>query len=390
MRVSIDALAAFDEVTDGGRRELRCAELVYEVAERLPGLVPTRTQISEERSRLQKDKVGLEIQQGEFFARVLADMERGHQLIRAMGRPRRESLDRLADFRRSGSADLGTAEVQRRGRVGWITLKNLDCLNAEDDASSGNLEIAVDLVLLDPEIDVGVLRGAPMTHPNHSGRRIFGSGINLTDLYYGKISLVEFMLERELGCVSKMFRGLSAETASPGDLEQGGTEKPFLAAVESWAIGGACQWLLVMDAVVAERGSYFNLPARKEGIIPGCANLRLPRFIGDKAARQAIFFNRDFLADSADGKLLADAVVDPDEVESKVEALAAELGAAGRTSVLANRRAVRIASEPIDLFRRYMATYAVEQARCLYSPALIENLERNWNARKKPTEKNTD
>jgi thioesterase DpgC len=264
-------------------------------------------------------------------------------------------------------------------------LKNLDCLNAEDDASSANLEVAVDLVLLDPDIDVGVLRGAPMTHPKHAGRRIFGSGINLTDLYYGKISLVEFMLERELGCVSKMFRGLSPETASLGDLEQGGTEKPFLAAVESWAIGGACQWLLVMDAVVAERGSYFNLPARKEGIIPGCAPLRLPRFIGDRAARQAIFFNREFPADSAEGRLLADTVVDPDEIESKVEALAAELGAAGRTSLVANRRALRIASEPLDLFRRYMAAYAVEQARCLYSPALIENLERNWNARQKKT-----
>jgi len=383
MRVSIDALAAFDEVTDGGRRELRCAELAYEVADRLPGLVPTRAEISEERSRLQKDKLGLEIKQGEFLARVLADLDRGHQLIRAMGRPRRESRERLVDFRRSGSADLGTSDVKRRGRVGWITLKNLDCLNAEDDASSANLEVAIDLVLLDPEIDVGVLRGAPMTHPKHAGRRIFGSGINLTELYYGKISLVEFMLERELGCVSKMFRGLSPETESQGDLEQGGTEKPFLAAVESWAIGGACQWLLVMDAVVAERGSYFNLPARKEGIIPGCAPLRLPRFIGDRAARQAIFFNREFLADSAEGRLLADAVVDPDEVESKVEALAAELGAAGRTSLLANRRALRIASEPVDLFRRYMATYAVEQARCLYSPALIENLERNWNARKK-------
>jgi thioesterase DpgC len=75
--------------------------------------------------------------------------------------------------------------------------------------------------------------------------------------------------------------------------------------------------------------------------------------------------------------------VDPDELESKVEALASELGAAGRTSLVANRRGLRIASEPIDLFRRYMATYAVEQARCLYSPALIENLERNWNARSK-------
>jgi thioesterase DpgC len=81
--------------------------------------------------------------------------------------------------------------------------------------------------------------------------------------------------------------------------------------------------------------------------------------------------------------MLADAVVDAAELEFKVETLAAELGAAGRTSLLANRRALRIAREPIDLFRRYMATYAVEQARCLYSPALIENLERNWNARNK-------
>ena len=49
-----------------------------------------------------------------------------------------------------------------------------------------------------------------------------------------------------------------------------------------------------MDRVIAEAGSYFNLPARKEGIVPGCANLRLPRFVGERATRQAIFFNRDF------------------------------------------------------------------------------------------------
>jgi thioesterase DpgC len=298
-----------------------------------------------------------------------------------MGRPRSESLERVNDFRRSGFVDLGTVEVERRRQTGWITLKNLGCLNAEDDRSTANLEVAVDLALMDPEIEVAVLRGAAMTHPKHAGRRIFGSGINLTDLYNGKISLVEFMLERELGCLNKMFRGLSPEEASGHELEDGRTEKPFLAAVESWAIGGACQWLLVMDAVVAERGSYFNLPARKEGIIPGCANLRLPRFIGERATRQAIFFNRDFAADSPEGRLLADAVVEPDEVETRVEALATELGAAGRTSMIANRRAIRAASEPLDVFRRYMATYAVEQARCLYSPALIDNLERNWNAK---------
>jgi len=73
--------------------------------------------------------------------------------------------------------------------------------------------------------------------------------------------------------------------------------------------------------------------------------------------------------------------VDSGDIESTVRSLAEELTAPGRTSLLANRRVLRIAWEPLDVFRRYMATYALEQARCLYSPALINNLERNWLAR---------
>ena len=38
-----------------------------------------------------------------------------------------------------------------------------------------------------------------MEHPKYAGRRIFNAGINLTHLYYGQISLVEFFIERELG-----------------------------------------------------------------------------------------------------------------------------------------------------------------------------------------------
>ena len=53
------------------------------------------------------------------------------------------------------------------------------------------------------------------------------------------------------------------------------------------------------------------------------------------------------------------------------------------TSLLANRRALRAGQEPLDTFRRYMSTYAREQAYCLYSPALIDNLERNWDAKRR-------
>ena len=127
--------------------------------------------------------------------------------MHAMAQPTPEALAALDDFRRDGSIDLGPVRVDRDGRVGHVTIQNHAFLNSEDDASTAALEMAVDLVLLDDAIEVGVLRGAPATHPKYAGRRIFGSGINLTQLYHGKISLVEFMIERELGVVTKLYRG---------------------------------------------------------------------------------------------------------------------------------------------------------------------------------------
>jgi thioesterase DpgC len=379
----MDPVAVYDQITDGLRRPVRVSELVYEAAERSGGVLPTREQIERERELLQKHKQGLEIAQGEFVARVLADERCGSHLVHSMTRPTTAALESLDGFKRSGHADLGPIRVDRDGPIGVVTIQNHAFLNAEDDACTSAMEVAVDLVLLDDEVEIGVLRGGPATHRKHAGRRIFNAGINLTHLYEGQISLVEFMIERELGVVHKLFRGHPLGDASDGDLEER-REKPWVAAVESFAIGGGCQLLLVMDRVIAQRDAYFNLPARKEGIIPGSANLRLPRLVGERAARQAIFFNRAFTAAEPAGRLIADAVVsDEAEMDAAIARDAAELISAGKVSLLANRRQLRVAYEPVDTFRRYMASYAREQARCLYAPALIANLERNWNARER-------
>ncbi len=50
-----------------------------------------------------------------------------------------------------------------------------------------------------------------------------------------------------------------------------------------------------------------------------------------------------------------------------------------RVSAAGNRRAFRVAQEPFDMFRSCFAFYAREQAYH-FSPALISNLERYWNA----------
>jgi (3,5-dihydroxyphenyl)acetyl-CoA 1,2-dioxygenase len=383
LRAGVEAI--YDELTDGRTRSLRMAELVYAAADRHPDLLPSRAAIDAERELLQKDKQGLEIDQGVFLAHVLAHPRCGPHLVHAMAQPKAEALALVDELRRAGSVDLGVVRVDREGEVGVVTTQNHAFLNSEDDPSVAALETAIDLVLLDDAISVGVLRGAPAVHPKYEGRRIFGSGLNLTHLYYGKISLVEFMLERELGALMKMYRGhdLADPSADSAGWLEDRREKPFVGIVESFAIGGSCQILLVLDRVIAEAGSYFNLPARKEGIVPGCANLRLPRLVGERPTRQAIFFNRDFAADSPEGRMIADDVLPAGEIDGAIVAAATELMSAGPTSLVANRRQLRIAAEPLDVFRRYMASYAREQAYCFYSPALIDNLERNWEAKRR-------
>jgi (3,5-dihydroxyphenyl)acetyl-CoA 1,2-dioxygenase len=387
------AAAIYEELTGGLQRSLRMADVVYAAAERHPDLLPGRAAIDAERELPQKEKQGLEIDQGVFFAHVLADPRCGPHLLHAMAQPKAEALELIDGFRASGAADLGVVRVDRDGEIGTITTQNNAFLNSEDDPSVAALETAIDLVLLDDAISVGVLRGGPATHPKYAGRRIFGSGLNLTHLYYGKISLVEFMFEREAGALSKMYRGhdlapapgtnAEADGADPLGALEDRREKPFIAAVEAFAIGGSCQIMLVMDRVIAEAGSYFNLPARKEGIIPGCANLRLPRFVGERPTRQAIFFNRDFAAESAEGRMLADEVLPRGEIDEAIAHAATELTSAGPASLVANRRQLRVAAEPLEVFRRYLAGYAREQAYCFYSPALIDNLERNWEAKRR-------
>ena len=123
-----------------------------------------------------------------------------------------------------------------------------------------------------------------------------------------------------------------------------------------------------------------TLPARKEGIIPAMANLRLARFVGDRIARQAIMSGRRLDCDTPEGRMICDEIVPPGGMDAALDRVAADLVDSGVVSAASNRRAFRVAEEPLDMFRRYMAVYCREQAYCHFSPALIANLEKHWNA----------
>ena len=365
----------YDKLTDGLTRSRRLEEVVYEAAARVPGLVPTREQMDVERGRALSEKEGMELAQGLLVAHFLSSPRPGRHLVEAMLEPTPDALELLDDFRSTGVADLGGAYVERRGRAGILELRNPRHLNAEDGDTLGPTESGIDLILLDPEIEIGVFRGGTVDHPRYAGERVFGSGINLTHLYQGRIDFL-FYLVRDLGYVNKIYRGLHRRGAEP-------LEKLWVAAVERFAIGGGCQLLHVVDHVIATRGTRLYLPARKEGIIPGASNLRLPRFVGDRAARQAILSGREWTAGEPDAALLCDEVIVGAEMDHAIEQRIDALTSSGLINAAANRRAMRVGQEPLDLFREYMATYAREQAYCHLSPALVSNLERHWNAHRR-------
>jgi thioesterase DpgC len=371
--------AVYRKLTKNLSDFVRVDDLAYDAARLVPGLTPTRKQVDAESALMQSEKDGVEVDQGIFLAQVLAVPQTGMHLCHAMLNLKQEALERVGEFIKNGVIDFGSAKVGRQGKAAVVTVKNSRFLNAEDDDTLDDTETAVDIAIFDPMSEICVLRGDAVDHPKYKGRKVFSAGINLTHLYRGKIPYLWY-IRRDMGVVNKMLRGLAMGGASPDEVYGGTREKPWIAGLDTFAIGGGCQYLLVMDYVVAGSDAYMTLPARKEGIIPGAANLRLPRFVGARIARQAILAGRRLDCDSPEGRMICDQVVPPGEVDAAVARAVEDFTGSGVVSATGNRRAFRVGEEPLDTFRRYMAVYCREQAYCHFSPALIANLEKHWNA----------
>jgi thioesterase DpgC len=363
------AETVYAELTDGFTKRLRLDELCRAAAAAFPGLVPDEDALAAERDRPQAHKEGHEIDQAIFLSAVLRSKEAGGHLLDTMLRPLPRSLAVLDDFRRDGTANLGTVQLERRDGVAHLTMCRGENLNAEDGELVDDLEAALDLALLDPAIEVCVLRGGEMTHPRYRGRRIFCAGINLKALHAGRIGLVDFLLRREMGLVHKLLRGVVTD----GGWWSPPIAKPWIAVVDGFAIGGGAQLLLVADHVIAASDAYLSLPAAQEGIVPGAAPLRLSRIAGARLARRIILQGQRIAVTEPDAQLLVDEVCAGDEIDVAVARAAGRLRGA---AVVANRRMMLSVEEPLDDFRNYLADFAVEQALRIYSDDVLEKVSR--------------
>lgn len=367
--------AVYAILTDDFNQHYRLEELVFRAAERFPGLVPTRAQINEEQALIQAEKEGLEIDQGIFFHGLLRSQNIGNHLFDAMLFPCARALALQHQIKGVDKIDLGTVLYERRSHTAFLTINNPQCLNAEDNHFVADMETAVDLALMDEQVRVCVLRGGIMTHPRYANKRVFCSGINLKDLSHGRISFVNFLLTRELGYISKIVHGLLHDPLNP-IVALRTIQKPWIAAVDSFAIGGGMQLLLACDKVIAEDNSYFSLPAAQEGIIPGAANYRLPRLGHARLSRQILLSGQKIFASSANARYFCDEVVRSTALEAAIN-VAVDL--LSEPAVIANRRMLNFTEEPRASFLAYMAEFAYMQAVRLYCPDVLAKMNRFIN-----------
>ncbi len=371
------ATVIYKEITDNFKKYIRVEDLCYLTENIVPNLLPSLEDIKDEHKLFLKEKEGLEKQQGIFLSSILQNKREGIHLCKSMLLPTRLATEKIEEYEKEGKVIFNGASVESLEGYDLVSLNNPEFLNAEDNLTLLPLEAAIDLAIYSKKNKVCVLRGSKVRHAKYRDKNVFGAGINLTHLYEGKIPFLWY-ITRDMGAVNKVLRGHSNLNTPLESALFPHANKIWFACLETFAIGGGCQYLLVMDHIIAEKDSFMTLPARKEGIIPGAANLRLWRFVGNRIARQAIQHGLRIESNTYNGKKICDELIDGNEMENVLNKRINDFKNSGVVGASYNKRALTYGEETINQFREYMSIYCHDQAYCHFSNDLISNLEKYW------------
>ena len=121
------------------------------------------------------------------------------------------------------------------------------------------------------------------------------------------------------------------------------SERPYIAAVNGFALGGGCELAMACDFIYASSKAKLGQPEVKLGVIPGFGGTqRLPRRVGVAKAKELVFTGAIIGADEALRIGLVDAVVAPEELMDKVRATASAIAANGPLAVAEAKRLIHV------------------------------------------------
>jgi len=215
--------------------------------------------------------------------------------------------------------DFETIRVEREDNFAIIKVAREKALNALNTQVLNELTTAVLELELDDSVSMVVLTG--------SGDKAFVAGADISEMH--EMSPLEAQDLSELGANL----GEAMESSS----------KPYIAAVNGFALGGGCELALCCDFIFASEKARFGQPEVKLGVIPGFGGTqRLMRRVGIAKAKQLVFTGDIISAPEAKSIGLADEVVAPDELMDLVRKTAQKIGSVGPLAVAEAKRVMNI------------------------------------------------
>ncbi len=213
--------------------------------------------------------------------------------------------------------EFETIQIHTDGPLAVITINRADKLNALSSEVIGELAQAAATLEVATDVRVVALTGA--------GTKAFVAGADISEMV--DLSPVQAQAFSEMGGML----GTAIETSA----------KPWIAAVNGFALGGGCELALACDFIYAADKAKFGQPEVKLGVIPGFGGTqRLARRVGVAKAKELCMTGDTIDAAEALRIGLADAVFPQPELMDQVKKLTARIAANGPLAVAEVKRLV--------------------------------------------------
>lgn len=214
--------------------------------------------------------------------------------------------------------ELKNVILEKEGHLAIVTINRPKALNALNSETLNDLNAVVDDLEKDNNIYAVILTGA--------GEKSFVAGADISEMK----DLNEEQ-GKEFGTLgNKVFRRI--ETLN----------KPVIAAVSGFALGGGCEISMACDIRIASDKAVFGQPEVGLGITPGFGGTqRLARIVGLGKAKEMIYTAQNIKADEAYRIGLVNKVVPLEDLMDEAKKMASK--------IIANAPvAVRLCKDAID------------------------------------------